>query len=66
MNGGRGNELAITRRVGLGCKAYNSMSSILCGKIHMEYQEKFIEHVRPVMKYGSKTWVVRSVEKSIL
>ena len=34
MNGGGGSELAITRRIGLGWKAFNSMSSMLCGKRH--------------------------------
>ena len=42
MNGGRGRKLAVTRRIGLGWKAFNSMSSILCGKKHMEYQDKFL------------------------
>ena len=33
-NGGGGSELAVTRRIGLGWKAFNSMSSLLCGKRH--------------------------------
>ena len=39
MNGGGGSKLAVTRRIGLGLKAFNSMSSMLCGKRHMEYQK---------------------------
>ena len=38
MNGGGGSELAVTRRIGLGWKAFNSMSSMICGKTHMEYK----------------------------
>ena len=30
MNGGGGRELAVTRKIGLGWKAFNSMSSMLC------------------------------------
>ena len=37
MNGGGESELAVTRRIGLGWKAFNSVSSMLCGKTHMEY-----------------------------
>ena len=54
------------RRIGLGWKAFNSMSSISCGKRHKISKDKFIGRVRPVMTYGLKNWVVRSVEKSIL
>ena len=38
MNGERGSELAVTRRIGLGWKAFNSMSS-MWQKTHMEYQK---------------------------
>ena len=38
INDGRGSELAVTRRKGLGLKAFNTMSSMLCDKKHMEYQ----------------------------
>ena len=34
MNGGEGSELAFTRRLGLGWKAFNGMFSMLCGKRH--------------------------------
>ena len=34
VNGGRESELAVTRRIGLGWKAFNSVSSMLCGKRH--------------------------------
>ena len=37
VNGGGGSELAVTRRIGLGWKAFNSVSSMLCCKTHMEY-----------------------------
>ena len=37
VNGGGRCELAVTRRIGLGWKAFNSVSSMLCGKTHMEY-----------------------------
>ena len=68
VNGGGGSELAVTRRIGLGWKAFNSVSSMLCGKRHTWYIKGQIYRtcVRPVMTYGSKTWVVRSVEESIL
>ena len=42
MNGGGGSELAVTRRIGLGWKAFNSMSSMLCGKTHMECQRTYL------------------------
>ena len=68
MNGGGESELAVTRRIGLGWKTFNSVSSILCGKRHSWNIKGQIYRtcVRPVMTYGSKTWVVRSVEESIL
>ena len=68
MNGERGSELAVTRKIGLGWKAFNSVSSMLCGKRHTWNIKGQIYRtcVRPVMTYGSETWVVRSVEKSIL
>ena len=68
MNGGGGSELAVTRRIGLGWKAFNSVFSMLCGKRHTRNIKRQIYRtcVRLVMKYGSKTWVVRSVEKIIL
>ena len=68
VNGGGGSELAVTRRIGLGWKAVNSVSSMLCGKRHTWNIKGQIyrTYVRPVMTYGSETWVVRSVEESIL
>ena len=46
MNGGGGSELVVTSRIGLGWKAFNSMSSMLCGKRHTwNIKGKFIEHV---------------------
>ena len=33
-NGGKGSELAVTRRIGLDWKEFNSLSSVLCGKRH--------------------------------
>ena len=66
--GGEGSELAVTRRIGLGWKAFNSVSSMLCGKRHTwNIKGKIYRtRVKPVITYGSETWVVRSVEKSIL
>ena len=63
-----GSELAVTRRIGLDWKAFNSVSSMLCGKRHTWNIKRQIYRtcVRPVMIYGSETWVVRSVEESIL
>ena len=68
VNGGGGNELAVTRRIRLGWKAFNSVSSMLCGKRHTWNIKGQIYKtcVRPVITYGSETLVVRSVEKSIL
>ena len=68
VNGGGGSELAVTRRIGLDWKAFNSVSSMLCGKRHTWNIKGQIYRtcVRPVMTYGLETWVVRSVEKSIL
>ena len=68
MNRGGGSELAITRRIGLGWKAFNSMSSMLCGKRDTwSIKKKYYRLcVRPVMTYSSKTLVVRSVEESML
>ena len=34
MNGEGRSELAVTRKIGLGWKAFNSMSFMLCGKRH--------------------------------
>ena len=64
VNGEGGSELAVTRRIGLGWKALNSVSFMLCGKRHTWNIERQIYRtcVRPVMTYGSKTWVVKSVE----
>ena len=45
MNGGEGSELDVTRRIGLGWKAFNSISIILCGKTHGISKGKFIGHV---------------------
>ena len=57
MNGGGGSELAVTRRIGLGWKAFNSVSSMLCGKRHTWNIKGQIYKtcVRPVMTYGSET-----------
>ena len=57
MNGGGGSELAVTRRIGLDWKAFNIMSSILCGKRHTwNIKGQFYRTcVRPVMTYASKT-----------
>ena len=38
MNGGGRSELAVTRRIELGWKSFNSMFSMLCGKRY--YMEK--------------------------
>ena len=64
VNGGGGSELAVTRRIGLDWKAFNSVSSMLCGKRHTWniILQIYRTCVRPVMTYGSETWVVRSVE----
>ena len=61
VNGGGGSELAVTRRIGLGWKTFNSVSSMLCGKRHTWNIKGQIYRT-----YGSETWVVRSVEESIL
>ena len=46
VNGGGGSEVAVTRRIGLSWKAFNSVSSIICGKRHTwNIKEKFIGHV---------------------
>ena len=68
VNGGGGSELAVTRRIGLGRKAFNSVSSMLCGKRHTWNikGQLYRTCVRSVMTYGSETWVVRSIKKSIL
>ena len=68
VNGGEGSELAVTQRIRLGWKAFNSVSSMLCGKRHTWNikGQIYTTCVRPVMTYGSETWVVRSVEESIL
>ena len=43
MNGGGGSAI---RRIGLGWKAFNNMSSMLCGKKHHEISKnKFIGYV---------------------
>ena len=66
--GGGESELAVTRRIRLGWKAFNSVSSRLCGKRHTWniIRQIYRTCVRPVMTCGSETWVVRSVEESIL
>ena len=48
-NGGRRSEPVVTRRIGLGWKAFNSMSSMLCGKRHTwNIKEKiYMTCVRP-------------------
>ena len=46
MIGGEGSELAVTRKIGLNWKAFNSMSSMLCGKRHTwNIKKKFIGRV---------------------
>ena len=67
MNGGRG-KLAVTQRIGLGWKAFNSIFSILCSKRRTWNIKGQIYRtcVRPVRTYSSETWVVRSVEETIL
>ena len=68
VNGGGGSELAVRRRIRLGWKAFNSVSSMLCGKRQTWNTKGQIYRtcVRPVITYGSETWVIRSVEESIL
>ena len=68
MNGGGETELVVTRSIGLGWKAFNSMSFMLCGKRHTwNIKEKnYRTCVRLIRTYGSETWVVSSVEKRIL
>ena len=48
---------SVTRRIGLEWEAFNSMSSMLCGKRHTWNIKGKIYRtwVRPVMTYGSKT-----------
>ena len=57
MKGRGGSELAVTRRIGLGWKAFNSVSSMLCGKRHTWNIKGQIYRtcVRPVMTYVSET-----------
>ena len=46
MNGGRGSEFPVTRMIGLGWKAFNSLSSMLCGKRHTyNIKEQIYKHV---------------------
>ena len=54
VNGGGGSELAVTRRIGLGRKAFNSVSSMLFDKRHTWNIKRKIYRtcVRPVMTYG--------------
>ena len=68
VNGGGGSKLAVTRKIGLSWKAFNSVFSMLYGKRHTGNIKGKIYRTcfRPVMKNGSKTRVVRSVEESIL
>ena len=68
VNSGGGNELAVTRRIELGWEAFKSMSSMLSSKRHTWNIKRQIYRtfVRPVMAYGLETWLVRSVEESIL
>ena len=55
MNEGGRSELAVTRRIGLGWKAFNSMSSMLCSKRHTWNikGQIYMTCVRPVMTYAS-------------
>ena len=68
VNGEVRGELAVTHRVGLRWKSFNSMSSMLCGERHTwSIREQIYRTcVKPVMTYGSKTWMVRTVGESIL
>ena len=61
-------ESSVTRRIGLRWKSFNSMSFMLCGERHTWNIKRQIYRtcVRPVMTYGSETWVVKSVEETIL
>ena len=45
MNGGGGSELAVTRRIGLGWKAFNSIFNVVVKDTHGISKKKFIEHV---------------------
>jgi len=63
-----GSDLAVTRRVGLGWKAYYTLSTILCGERYSLNLKGCIYKLcaRPVMAYSSEAWVVRSLEEDIL
>ena len=65
MNRGGESELAVTQRIGLDWKTFNSVSSMLCGKRHTGNIKEQIYRtcVKPVMTCGSETWVVRFVEE---
>ena len=67
MNGGGGSELAVTQRIGLDWKAFNSMASMLCSKKHTWNIKRQIYGtcVRLVIKKSLETLVVRSVEESV-
>ena len=58
MNGGVESELAVIRSIGLKLKTFNIMSPMLCGEKHPWNIGRQI--------YGTKTLVVKSVEKGIL
>ena len=68
INGDGSSELSVTRRVQAGWNAFNNLSSILCGNRYTwKIKGKvYSTCVKPVMTYGSETWVVRSNEEGIL
>ena len=68
INGDGSSELSVTRRVRLGWNAFNNLSSMLCGNRYTWKLKGRIYNtcVKPVMTYGSETWVVRSMEEGIL
>ena len=68
IDGGGGSDLAPTRRVALGLKVFNTLSSILCGKRYMSNLKRHMNKLclRPVMTYGLETWVERATEEDIL
>ena len=55
-DGGGGSDLATTTRVGWGWKAFNILSSILCGK----------RYTSNLITYDSETWMVGAIEEKIL
>ena len=66
MIGGGRSELAVTRRIWLESKAFNTMSSMLRSKRYTWNIKEQIYGtcVRPVMTYGSETCVREYFEKN--